>query len=81
MQEFDIELDLRGLNCPLPILKTKKALTTLKSGQILKIIGTDPGSPKEFQMFDRLAGFQLLTIEEQGEEFHYYIKKVIDRLG
>jgi tRNA 2-thiouridine synthesizing protein A len=75
MQEFDIEINLSGLNCPLPILQAKKAITTLNSGQILKVIGTDPGSPKEFQMFDRLAGFQLILIEEQDEEFHYYIKK------
>ena len=53
---FDKELDARGLNCPLPILRTKKALTDMQSGQVLKILATDPGSVKDFQTFSRQTG-------------------------
>ena len=53
---FDKELDARGLNCPLPILRTKKALTDMQSGQVLKILATDPGSVMDFQTFSRQTG-------------------------
>ncbi len=49
--QFDRELDTRGLNCPLPILRTKKALNELQSGQVLKVVSTDPGSVKDFEAF------------------------------
>ncbi len=53
---FDKELDARGLNCPLPILRTKKALAELQSGQVLKVVATDPGAVKDFQAFSRQTG-------------------------
>ena len=57
---FDKEVDARGLNCPLPILRTKKALTDMLSGQVLRIIATDPGSVKDFQAFARQTGNPLV---------------------
>ena len=60
---FDKELDARGLNCPLPILRTKKALAELQSGQVLKVLATDPGAVKDFQAFSRQTGHELFEIE------------------
>ena len=59
MAEFDQELDATGLNCPLPILRAKKALTELSSGQVLQIVATDPGSVKDFEAFSRQTGHAL----------------------
>jgi len=73
--DFDKELDARGLNCPLPILRTKKALTDLQSGQVLKVLATDPGSVKDFQTFARQTGHQLLSHEEANREFTFFIMK------
>ena len=61
---FDKDLDVRGLNCPLPILRAKKALTDLKSGQVLRVLATDPGSVKDFQAFARQTGNQLVAHAE-----------------
>jgi tRNA 2-thiouridine synthesizing protein A len=72
---FDKELDARGLNCPLPILRTKKALTDLQSGQVLKVLATDPGSVKDFQTFARQTGHQLLSHDEVNKEFTFFMKK------
>ena len=72
---FDKELDARGLNCPLPILRTKKALTDLQSGQVLKVLATDPGSVKDFQTFARQTGHQLLSHDETNKEFTFFMKK------
>ena len=72
---FDKELDARGLNCPLPILRTKKALTDLKSGQVLKVLATDPGSVKDFETFARQTGHQLLSHHEANREFTFFMKK------
>lgn len=71
----DRELDARGLNCPLPILRCKKALADMSSGQVLRILATDPGSVKDFQAFSRQTGNELLASEEQGGEFRFYMKK------
>jgi tRNA 2-thiouridine synthesizing protein A len=71
----DKELDARGLNCPLPILRCKKALTDMSPGQILKILATDPGSVKDFQAFSKQTGNELLSSEEQSGEFRFYMKK------
>jgi tRNA 2-thiouridine synthesizing protein A len=71
----DKELDARGLNCPLPILRCKKALADMSPGQVLKIIATDPGSVKDFQAFSRQTGNQLLSSEELNGEFRFYMKK------
>ena len=73
--DFDKELDTRGLNCPLPILRTKKALTDLQSGQVLKVVSTDPGSVKDFQTFARQTGHQLLSHDEANKEFTFFMKK------
>jgi len=73
--DFDKELDARGLNCPLPILRTKKALTDLQSGQVLKVLATDPGSVKDFQTFARQTGHQLLSHEASNREFTFFMKK------
>ncbi|MDP2809879.1 MAG: sulfurtransferase TusA family protein [Rhodocyclaceae bacterium] len=72
---FDKELDARGLNCPLPILRAKKSLTEMQSGQVLRIIATDPGTVKDFQAFAKQTGNQLLSSAENNKEFEYYIKR------
>jgi tRNA 2-thiouridine synthesizing protein A len=76
MEEFDAQVDATGLNCPMPILRAKKALTGLDSGQVLKIIATDPGSVKDFEAFAKQTGHQLLQSESAGELFTYLIRKV-----
>jgi len=75
MATFDQELDATGLNCPLPILRAKKALATLQSGQVLHIIATDPGSVKDFEAFAKQTGNQLLESREEGGKFYFLIKK------
>jgi tRNA 2-thiouridine synthesizing protein A len=72
---FDKELDARGLNCPLPILRAKKALNDMQSGQILKIVATDPGSVKDFQAFAKQTGNDLLQQAEAGKEFTFFLKR------
>lgn len=72
---FDKELDARGLNCPLPILRAKKALAELSSGQVLKILSTDPGSVKDFAAFAKQTGNELLSTAEAGNEFTFFLKK------
>ena len=73
--EFDKELDARGLNCPLPILRCKKALAELQGGQILRVVATDPGSVKDFQAFCKQTGHEMLLHETWGGEFTFVIKK------
>lgn len=68
-------LDARNLNCPLPILKTKKALNTMESGDLLGIQATDPGSVKDFQSFYEQTGHILISSESQDGEFSFVIKK------
>jgi tRNA 2-thiouridine synthesizing protein A len=75
MSNFDEELDASGLNCPLPILKAKKALAGLETGKVLHIIATDPGSVKDFEAFAKQTGNQLLESREEGDKFYYLIKK------
>jgi tRNA 2-thiouridine synthesizing protein A len=72
---FDKELDARGLNCPLPILRTKKGLAELTSGQVLKVIATDPGSVKDMQAFAKQTGNELVSSAEAGGEFTFFMKK------
>jgi tRNA 2-thiouridine synthesizing protein A len=72
---FDKELDARGLNCPLPILRAKKALNDMQSGQVLKIVATDPGSVKDFQAFAKQTGNDLLQQAEAGKEFVFFLKR------
>lgn len=71
----DQELDARGLNCPLPILRAKKALNGMTSGQTLKIIATDPGSVKDFQAFAKQTGNSLLESNEASGEYVFVLKK------
>jgi tRNA 2-thiouridine synthesizing protein A len=73
--DFDKELDARGLNCPLPILRTKKALTDMTPGQVLKVLATDPGSVKDFQAFSKQTGNALLSSEAANSEFIFFMKK------
>ena len=72
---FDKELDARGLNCPLPILKAKKSLNDMQSGQVLKIVATDPGAVKDFPAFSRQTGNELLSHAEANREFTFYMKR------
>ena len=75
MSNFDQELDARGLNCPLPILRAKKTLNVMSGGQILKIMATDPGSVKDFEAFAKQTGNELLDSSELDGEFHFMLKK------
>jgi len=73
--DFDRDLDTRGLNCPLPVLRTKKALAEMASGQVLRIVATDPGSVKDFQAFSKQTGNSLLSHAEAGKEFVFFMRK------
>ncbi|MHB9116735.1 MAG: sulfurtransferase TusA family protein [Burkholderiales bacterium] len=72
---FDKELDARGLNCPLPILRTKKSLGELAAGQVLKVVATDPGSVKDMQAFAKQTGNELISSTESGGEFAFLMRK------
>lgn len=72
---FDLELDVRNLGCPLPILRTKKSLTGMASGQLLKIVATDPGSVKDMQAFANQTGNELLSSSAENGEFIFFIRK------
>lgn len=72
---IDMELDARGLNCPLPILRAKKSIAQLQSGQVLKIIATDPGSVKDFEAFCKQTGNELLESNDNSGEFSFLLKK------
>jgi TusA-related sulfurtransferase len=69
------ELDTRGLNCPLPILKTKKMLADMQSGEVLRVVSTDPGSMRDFQAFARQTGNELVEQSSAGSEFIHVIKR------
>jgi tRNA 2-thiouridine synthesizing protein A len=75
IMEFHKEIDARGLNCPLPILKAKKALAELESGQVLRIVATDPGSVRDFQAFAKQTGNPLLSHIQQGAEFTFLMQR------
>ena len=75
MTDFNQKLDASGLNCPLPILKAKKQLNGLQSGEVLYIIATDSGSVKDFDAFCKQTGHSLLESNEADGKYHYYIKK------
>lgn len=74
-EAFDVELDVRKLACPLPILRAKKSLSTMSAGQVLKIVATDKGSPKDFVDFCSKTGNELLSSTEQGDEFVFLIRR------
>ena len=73
--QFDKDLDARGLNCPLPILRAKKALADMTSGQVLRIQSTDPGSIKDFQAFAKQTGNQLVSHSTLEDVFIFLLKK------
>jgi tRNA 2-thiouridine synthesizing protein A len=75
MQTHNQELDVRGLKCPLPILRTKKTLAGMTSGQVLRVLTTDPASVKDFDAFARQTGHELLPAGEQGDEFVFLIRR------
>ena len=70
-----LELDLRGLTCPLPLLKTKQALNQVEPGMVVTVHATDPGSWKDFHSFCELSGNELLKAEEREDGFFYQIEK------
>ena len=72
---IDQELDTRALNCPLPILKAKKALTAMQSGQLLKVIATDAGSLRDFAAFAKQTGNELVEQQTVGKEFIHVLKR------
>jgi tRNA 2-thiouridine synthesizing protein A len=75
MSEYTKKFDATGLNCPLPILRSKKELNTLSSGDVLYVISTDSGSVRDFDAFCKQTGKQLLESTETEGKYHYYIKK------
>ena len=72
---IDLELDTRGLNCPLPILKAKKALTAMESGQVIKVLSTDTGSVRDFAAFAKQTGNELLLQTTEGSDFIHILKR------
>jgi tRNA 2-thiouridine synthesizing protein A len=75
IMNIDKELDTRGLNCPLPILKAKKALAELASGQMLKVVATDPGSVRDFQAFAKQTGNELVDQQTMGADFIHVMRR------
>lgn len=71
----DKDLDARGLNCPLPILRTRKALNEMASGHVLRIVCTDPGSLKDFEAFAKQTGNEILSQSADEKEFTFFMKK------
>jgi TusA-related sulfurtransferase len=69
------EIDTRGLNCPLPILKAKKALADMQSGEVLKVVSTDPGSMRDFQAFARQTGNELVEQNASNDEFVHLLRR------
>ena len=75
MPEFDQELDTCGLNCPMPILKAKKALARMEQEQVLRVIATDPGAVKDFEAFAKQTGNGLLESRAEDGKFYFLLKK------
>ena len=73
--QIDKELDTHGLNCPLPILKAKKALSDMQSGQVLRVVATDAGSVRDFQAFAKQTGNELLEQETAGKDFIHIMRR------
>ena len=73
--EIDQELDARGLNCPLPILKAKKALAEMAGGRLLRVVCTDAGSMRDFQAFARQTGNELVSQTAEGGEFIHVLRR------
>lgn len=75
MSEHQREVDARGLNCPLPILRTKKMLNTMKSGEVVHILATDPASVRDFEAFARQTGNELIEHGERDGSFYFFMKR------
>jgi tRNA 2-thiouridine synthesizing protein A len=75
IMQFDRELDVKGLSCPLPILRTKKTLAEMTSGQVLRVLATDPGAVKDFQAFAKQTGNHLLGNAEADQVFEFFFKR------
>lgn len=75
MMNIDMELDARGLNCPLPILRAKKTIAQMSTGQVLRITATDPGAVKDFEAFCKQTGNELLQSGDENGEFVFLLKK------
>lgn len=73
--QFDRELDVKGLNCPLPILRTKKTLAEMESGQVLRVLATDPGALKDFPAFAKQTGNELIGQKEAERVFEFFLKR------
>lgn len=73
--QIDRDLDVKGLNCPLPILRTKKALAEMETGQVLRVRATDPGSVKDFAAFAKQTGNELLEQNEENRVYEFYLKR------
>ena len=73
--EVQKEIDTRGLNCPLPILKAKKALADMASGDLLRVVSTDPGSTRDFQAFARQTGNELVEQTTVGADFIHVLRR------
>lgn len=71
----DAELDAAGLRCPLPILKTRKALARLQGGQVLRVIATDPDSVRDFESFSQQLGHELLEARQEADRFYFLLRK------
>jgi tRNA 2-thiouridine synthesizing protein A len=72
---FNKEIDTRGMNCPLPILKAKKALAEMQTGEILKVVATDPSSTRDFQAFARQTGNELVEQSQEGTEYIHLMRR------
>jgi TusA-related sulfurtransferase len=73
--QADKEIDTKGLNCPLPILRAKKALSEMSTGELLKVVATDPGSMRDFVAFAKQTGNELVEQEAVGDEFIHVLRR------
>ncbi len=73
--EVATELDVQGLTCPMPLLKAKQALNRLSAGELLRVLATDPGSVRDFEVFSEQSGNELLDLRTAGETFIYLLRK------
>ena len=73
--EVDVELDVQGLNCPMPLLKAKQALNALPAGGLLRVLATDPGSVRDFEVFSQQSGNVLLDSTTRGDTYVYLLRK------
>ena len=75
MTQFDKELDVRGLNCPLPLLRTKKMLSQMKFGEVLKVLTTDPAAEIDFRVFSELTGNKILSLKKAERHLVFFLRK------